>query len=66
MILGVIIMVGITVCTQLFLPKAESAIQLDSDTDAEVHIVVHNEDGTDSFERIGSIIIKDGKLQISE
>ena len=66
MILGVIIMVGITVCTQLFLPKAESAIKLDSNTDAEVHIVVHNDDGTDSFERIGSIIIRDGKLEIGE
>lgn len=66
MILGVIIMVGITVCTQLFLPKAESAIKLDSNTDAEVHIVIHNDDGTDSFERIGSIIIKNGKLELAD
>ena len=66
MIFGIIAMVGVMVCTQLFLPRAESAITLDPNTDAEIHIVVHNEDGTDSFERIGSLIIKNGKVQLSD
>lgn len=66
MIIGVILMVVATICTQLFLPKAENAITLDPNADAEVHIVVHEDDGTDTFQRIGSITIKDGKLSIAE
>lgn len=66
MIIGVILMVAITICTQLFLPKAENSITLDPNADAEVHVVVHEDDGTDSFQRIGTIKIQNGKIKLEE
>lgn len=66
MILCLIITIATVVGMQLYAPKMESAIQLDPNTDAEVHIVIHNDDGTDSFERIGTITITDGKLTVGE
>lgn len=66
MVVGVILMTATIVCTQLFLPRAESAITLDPNTDAELHIVIHEEDGTDTFKRVGSIVLRDGKLVVEE
>lgn len=66
MVVGVILMTATIVCTQLFLLRAESAITLDPNTDAELHIVIHEEDGTDTFKRVGSIVLRDGKLVVEE
>lgn len=66
MIICLLITIGTIVGMQLYAPKMESAIALDPNTDAEVHIVIHNDDGTDTFERIGTIRIVDGKLVTSD
>lgn len=66
MIICLLITIATVVGMQLYAPKMESAIQLDPNTDAEVHIVIHNDDGTDSFERIGTLTITDGKLTVGE
>lgn len=65
-LVSMIITVGMIILSQLYLPKMESAIKLQNNTDAEVHIVVHNQDGTDSFERIGSIVVNNGKISIGK
>lgn len=65
-LVSMIVTVGMMILSQLYLPKMESAIKLQNNTDAEVHIVVHNADGTDTFERIGSIVVGNGKISIEK
>lgn len=61
-LLSTIVIISIIVLSQMYLPKMESAIKLENNTDAEVHIVIHNKDGSDTFERIGSISVQNGKI----
>lgn len=64
-LLSTIVIISIIVLSQMYLPKMESAIKLENNTDAEVHIVIHNKDGSDTFERIGSISVQNGKIVVN-
>ena len=64
-LLSTIVIISIIVLSQMYLPKMESAIKLENNTDAELHIVIHNKDGSDTFERIGSISVQNGKIVVN-
>lgn len=64
-LLSTIVIIIVIALSQMYLPKMESAIKLENNTDAEVHIVIHNKDGSDSFERVGSISVQNGKIVVN-